>query len=242
MSESRPPLGLREIFVYAWRMYGSCASVLVPTFVVASIALRELLIVVLAVDLPPVALLLVTTLVQAVIPAFVGSVLVAPAVSVLARGAGQGLREAWGALADRRADVYRAAAWSGALALFAAITLGPVGILVQPMLLGPPLLIHEVALKRHPLNVAWERTRQMMGRDSRPLAYLLIIPAGVGLVLAFVLNAFGVLSSDVPGVARGILHFGVQGALTGAAIPYTAAVALLCYFDLASTLGGDEAR
>jgi hypothetical protein len=57
-----------------------------------------------------------------------------------------------------------------------------------------------------------------------------------------VLRAFGVLSGDVPGVARGIIYFGVQGALIGAAIPYVAAVGLLCYRDLASTLGGDDAR
>jgi hypothetical protein len=223
-------------------MYRPCAPVLVPTFAVAFIVLRELLLVVLVFDMPPLALLLVVTLVQAVIPAFVGSVLVAPAVAVLAADAGQGLREAWVAIADQRADVYRAAAWSGVLALFAAITLGPVGIIVQPILLGPPLLIHEIVLKRHPLNLAWERTKQMMGRDTRSLAFLLIIPAGVGLVLSSVLRAFGVLSGDVPGVARGIIYFGVQGALIGAAIPYVAAVGLLCYRDLASTLGGDDAR
>jgi hypothetical protein len=215
--------------------------VLVPTFLVAFIVLRELLVVVLVLDLPPVPLLLLVTLLQAVIPAFVGSLLVASAVPVLATGAAQGLREAWGALAAERPAVYRAAACSGGLALFAAITLGPVGIIVQPMVLGPPLLIHEVALKRHPLNVAWERTKQMISRDTRSLAYLLVIPAGVGLLLSFALRTFGVLSGDVPGVARGIVYFAMQGALIGAAIPYVAAVGLLCYRDLASTLGGDDA-
>ena len=49
------------------------------------------------------------------------------------------------------------------------------------------------------------------------------------------------VSGDVPGVARGIVYFAMQGALIGAAIPYVAAVGLLCYRDLASTLGGDDA-
>jgi hypothetical protein len=234
-----PPLGLTDLVSQAWRMYRSWAHLLVPTFAVAFVVLRELLLVALLIDLPALGLLLVVTLIQAVIPAFVGSVLIAPAVLVLAEGSGQRLRQAWAALAARRTEIYRAASWSGVLALFAAITLGPVGIIVQPMLLGPPLLIHEVVLKRHPLNVAWERSKQMMGRDNRTLLYLLIIPAGVGLVLSLSLRGFGVLSGDVPSVARGIIYFAVQGALIGAATPYVAAVALLCYRDLASTLGGD---
>jgi hypothetical protein len=80
----------------------------------------------------------------------------------------------------------------------------------------------------------------MIGRDTRSLAYLLIIPAGVGLLVASSLHAFGVWSGDVPGVARGIIYFALQGALTGAAIPYVAAVGLLCYRDLASPLDGDD--
>jgi hypothetical protein len=223
-------------------MYRPCAPLLVPTFLVAFILLRELLVVVLVLDLPPLPLLLLVTLIQAVIPAFVGSVLVASAVPVLATGASQRLREAWVALAPERAAIYRAAACSGGLALFAAITLGPVGIIVQPMVLGPPLLIHEVALKRHPLNVAWARTKKMIARDNRSLAFLLIIPAGVGLVLSFGLRTFGVLSGDVPGVARGVVYFAMQGALIGAAVPYVAAVGVLCHRDLAATLGGDEAH
>jgi hypothetical protein len=224
----------------AWQMYRPCAPLLVPTFAVAFIVLRELLLVVLVIDMPPLALLLVVTLVQAVIPAFVGSLLVAAAVPGVATGARQGLRDAWDALAAEHPALYRAAACSGGLALFAAITLGPVGIIVQPMLLGPPLLIHEVVLKRHSLDAAWERTKEMIGHDTRSLAYLLVIPAGVGLLLSTVLRAVGVLSGDVPGVGRGIVYFAVQGAMIGAAIPYVAAVGVLCYRDLASTLGGDD--
>jgi hypothetical protein len=236
------PLGLIDLLSEAWRIYRPCAPLLVPTFLIAFIVLRELLLIVLLFDLPPVALLLVVTLVQAVIPAFVGSLLVAAAVPVLAAGPRQRLREAWGSLDAQRPSVYRSAGWSGALALFAAITLGPVGIIVQPMLLGPPLLIHEVALERHPIALAWERVKQMISRDTRSLAYLLIIPAGVGLLVSITLRAFGVLSGDVPGVARGVIYFAVQGTLIGAAIPYVAAVGLLCYRDLAATLGGSESR
>ena len=220
----------------AGQMYRPCAPVLVPTFAVAFMLLRELLVVALVFDMPPVPLLLVVTLLQAVIPAFVGSLLVAAAIPVLATRAGQGLRETWGALAPQRSAIYGAAARSAGLALFFAITLGPVGIIVQPMVLGPPLLIHEVVLKRHPLDVAWARTKKMMARDTRSLAFLLVIPAGVGLVLSVALRTFGVLSGDAPSVARGIAYFAMQGALTGVAIPYVAAVGLLCYRDLAAEL------
>ncbi len=214
---------------------------LVPTFMVTFILLRELLLLVLIFDLPPVPLLLVVTLVQALIPAFVGSLLLAPAVVVLG-GKAKRLREAWTALAPHRHAIYRSGLYSAGLGLFAAITLGPVGIIVQPMLLGPPLLIHEVALKRNPLPVAWERSKEMVSSDARALAYMLIIPAAVGLLLSVTLRTFGVLSGDVPGVARGVVYFAVQGAMIGAALPYVAAVGLLCYRDLASTLGGGDSR
>ncbi|HEX2277686.1 MAG TPA: hypothetical protein VHN13_11240 [Candidatus Tectomicrobia bacterium] len=210
-----------------------------PTFIVAFIILRELLVIVLIVDLPPLPLLLVVTLVQAVIPAFVGSVVLAPAVTILATNGKEGLREAWKNLAEVRPHIYRCAACSAGFGLFAAITLGPVGLIVQPMILGPPLLIHEIVLHKRSLEGAWERTKEMISTDARSLALLLVIPAGVGLVLSITLRAFGILSGDVPGVARGVVYFALQGALIGAAIPFVAAVALLCYRDLASTPGAD---
>ena len=237
---SERPLGVGELVSHAWKMYRPCAPLLVPTFLVAFIVLRELLLVVLLIDMPPLALLLVVTLVQAVIPAFLASLLVAAAILVLASSAGT-LREAWTALEAHRPALYRSAVGSAGLALFAAITLGPVGIIVQPIVLGPPLLVHEVALQGHKFELAWERTKEMISRDTRPLAYLLIVPATVGLLLSITLRAFGVLSGDVPGVARGVVYFAVQGAMIGTAIPYVAAVGLLCYRDLASTLGGEAA-
>jgi hypothetical protein len=234
-------LGPADLIAKAWKLYRPAAPMLVPSFLVAFIVLRELLLVVLIIDLPPVGLLLLVTLVQSVIPAFAGSVLLAPAVTVLATDTKKGLREAWKALAEVRPHIYRTAACSAGLALFAAITLGPVGIIVQPMLLGPPLLIHEVVLHRRSLEAAWEQTKEMISRDTRSLALLLVIPAGVGLLVSITLRAFGILSGDVPSVARGVVYFALQGALIGAALPFVAAVALLCYRDLASTPGAGDA-
>ncbi len=114
--------------------------------------------------------------------------------------------------------------------------------MVQPMVLGPPLIIHEIVLKKHGLKLAWERTREMVSADSLQLVYLLAIPAIVGLILTIFLRAFGVLSGDIPGMARGIVYFAVQGALVGAALPFVAAVGLLLYEEMAAPLGGDEAR
>jgi hypothetical protein len=222
-------------------MFWPRAPLLVPTFMVAFIVLRELLLVVLIIDMPPLPLALIVALIQSVIPAFVGSVALAPTVTIMATDEKKRLREAWKSLADVRPHIYRAAACSAGLALFTAITLGPVGIIVQPMILGPPLLIHEVVLHRRSLEAAWERTREMIARDTRSLALLLVIPAGVGLVVSITLRAFGILSGDVPGLARGIVYFALQGALIGAAVPFVAAVALLCYRDLASAPGADDA-
>ena len=223
-------------------MFSAFAPVLMPPFLVAFIALRELLLLVLVVeDLTPLAFLLVATLVQALIPAFVGSLLVASALPVLA-GKAKSLREGWAGLADRRAAIYRAASWSSGLALFATVTLGPVGIIIQPMILGPPLLIHEIVLRNHGLSRAWERTKEMMAADSRQLVYLLAIPAVIGVLLTIFLRAFGILSGDSTGLIRGVLYFAAQGALLGIAIPFVTAVGLLLYEEMASSLGGDEAR
>jgi hypothetical protein len=239
---SERSLGLADLVSRAWRLYRPRAPLLVPTFLAVFIVLRELLLVVLVIDLPDLTLLLVVTLVQAVVPAFVGSLLIAATVPVLATDTYRGLRDSWASLSAHRHAVYRCAAWSAGLALFAAITLGPVGIIVQPMLLGAPLLVHEVTLHRRGFEAAMDRTKQMISRDTRSLAYMLIVPAAVGLLVSITLRTFGVLSGDVPGVARGIVYFALQGALIGMALPYVAAVALLCYWDLASTLGGEEAR
>jgi hypothetical protein len=232
---------LGDLLREAARIYRALAPVLVPPFVVAFIVLRELLVVVLAVeDLKPFALLLVTTFVQAIVPAFVGSLLVASALPVLSGHAGR-MREAWGMLSDRRSDIYRAAGLSSGLALFFTITLGPVGIIIQPMLLGPPLLIHEIVIQGHSPAKGWARTKEMLAADSRQLIYLLAIPASIGIILTTVLRAFGVLSGNIPGVVKGVLYFAVQGALIGAALPFVAAVGVLLYEEMASSLGSGEA-
>ena len=233
---------LGDLLREAARIYRGLVPVLVPPFVVAFIALRELLLVLLAIedlDRTPVALLLLATFVQAIVPAFLGSLLVASALPVITGHAGR-LGEGWAALADRRGDVYRAAGLASGMALFATVTLGPVGVIVQPMIYGPPLLIHEVVLQRHGLSQGWARTKEMMAADSRQLIYLLAIPASIGIILATFLNILGVLSGDVPGVLKGVLYFATQGALLGAAMPFVAAVGVLLYEEMASTLGGGE--
>jgi hypothetical protein len=197
------------------------------------------LLVVAAVDRSPLAVLLLAVIVQAVIPAFVGSLLVAAALVVLA-GEADAIGPAWEALADQRADIYRAAGWSAIFALFAAVTLGSFGIIVQPVVLGPPLVIHDVVLRRSGLDLAWTRARSMVSHDSVQLVYLLTIPAAIGILLSSAVGAFGAVSGDLPGALRAVLHFAAQGALVGAAIPLVATVGALLYAEMASTIGGEE--
>jgi hypothetical protein len=183
-------------------MYRSTAPLLVPAFLIGFIILRELLLVVLITDLPPIPLLLLVTLVQSVIPAYAGSVLLAPAVSILAADSKMHLREAWNDLAEVRRDIYQTAACSAGFALFAAITLGPVGLIVQPMLLGPPLLIHEVVLHRRSLQEAWEHTQGMISHDSRPLVMMLFIPAAPSESCQATCRAWPAASCTSPSRAR----------------------------------------
>ena len=220
-------------------MYAARAGRLVPACVLVFIVLRELLLVIAAVDRSPVAVLLLAVIIQAMIPAFVGSLLVAAAVVVLA-GEAEAIGPAWAALSEQRADIYRAAGWSALLALFAAVTLGAFGIIIQPVVLGPPLVIHDMVLRRSGLDLAWTRARDMVSRDSLQLVYLLAIPAAIGIVLSSAVRAFAALSGDIPGAPRAFLHFAAQGALLGAAIPLVAAIGALLYGEMASTPGGEE--
>jgi len=233
------PLGLGGVLRQAGAMYAARAGRLVPASVLVFILVRELVLVVAAVDGSPTAVLLLAVVVQAVIPAFVGSLLVAAAVVVLT-GEADAIGPAWAALADQRPEIYRAAAWSSMMALFAAVTLGSFGVIIQPVVLGPPLVIHDLVLRRSDTEQAWSRARDMVSHDSLQLVFLLAIPAAIGIVLSSVIGAFGALSGGIPGVLRAVLHFGAQGALIGTAIPLVAAVSTLLYGEMASTLGGEE--
>jgi len=233
------PLGLGGVLRQAGAMYAARAGRLVPACAVVFILLRELLLVIVALDRSPLAVLLVAVIIQAVIPAFVGSLLAATAVAVMA-GEADGIGPAWAALADRRADLYRAARWSAVMAFFAAVTLGSFGVIIQPVVLGPPLVMHDIVLRRNRLDVAWERARDMVSRDSLQLVYLLTIPAAIGILVSSTVGGFGTLSAGLPGPVRAVLHFATQGALVGAVIPLVAAIGALLYGEMASTLGGEE--
>lgn len=228
----QPHLGLGGVLRQAGALYGAAAGRLVPASVVTFILLRELLLVVVLVDRSPLAVLLLAAVIQAVIPAFVGSLLVAIALVVMA-GEAEGIGPAWAALSDQRADIYRAAGWSAIFSLFAAITLGAFGVIIQPVVLGPPLVIHDVVLQRSPLDRAWSRARDMVSRDSVQLVYLLTIPAAIGILISSAVGGFGTLSSDLPGALRAVLHFAAQGALVGAALPLVAAVGAVLYGEMA---------
>ena len=90
----------------------------------------------------------------------------------------------------------------GDLALFATVTLGPVGIIIQPMLLGPPLLLHEIVLKRHGVTSPGNEQGDGGRTDSRQLVYCSPSPPSWARAHD-VPRAFGVLSGDIPGVLRG---------------------------------------
>jgi hypothetical protein len=235
----RAPLGLGGVLRQAAELYATRAGRLVPACALVFIILRELVLVLVPLDGSPVAILLLAVIIQAVIPAFVGSLLVAATVVVLADRA-EAIRPAWAALSDRRIDIYRAARWSALMAVFAAVTLGSFGIIVQPVVLGPPLVIHDIVLRGNRLDLAWERARDMVSHDSVQLVYLLVIPAAIGILLSSAVQGFGTLAGGLPGALRAVLHFAAQGALVGAAIPLVAAVGTLLYGEMASTLGGDE--
>ena len=221
----RRALPFSELIRTARRDYTAGAGRILPPFVVAFVLLRLPLL-----GIDDSALANIVT--QIVVPVVVGSLLTAAATIVLRsrRGAAgsPGLRDLnW-------LNLLGASAIAVALALLATIIMGPIGLLVQPALLGPPFLMHAIVLEGRALDDAGKRAFSLIRRDARLPLYLLLIALTLGLVVTVLLGVVAVLTNSFEETTQDIVLVAAQGALVGFLVPFVAAVGLRSYEDLAA--------
>jgi hypothetical protein len=196
--------------------------VVLPVFVVVFVCLRLALLLLPSAEEDPGGRLVLLLLVQAVGPAFAGSLLFAWLTAMLddrpeLGGQPPGARPWLG-------TVLAAAGISALLALVLVVLLGGAGLLLQPALYGPPVVLPAIVLERKSLGAAWVRAKAVLKRDARIPAYVLV---GVGLAGLVALAALAAAVTLAAG--RDQAQLAVQGIALGLTLPYVAAVGLAAF-------------
>jgi hypothetical protein len=220
----RRALPFSDLIRTARRDYTACAARILPPFIVAFVLLRLPL---LGIDDSALA----NIVAQIVVPVVVGSLLTAAATIVFRsnRDAGRpaGVRDLnW-------VHLLGASAIAVALVLFGTIIMGPIGLLVQPALLGPPFLMHAILLEGRPLDDAGKRAFSLIRRDARLPLYLLLIALTLGLVVTVLLGVVAVVTNNFEESTQDVVLIVAQGALMGLVVPFVVAIGLRSYEDLA---------
>ena len=174
---------------------------------------------------------------QTLLPPFVGSLLVGRSSRVIANqvaGRRVSLREA-GPPEGSRSHLFAAAMLSAFLVLAVSVAMGLVGFFLgAQLLLGPPLLVHVIALERLSFTDGWARTREIVrGNALRMFLYLLCIALGLMLVefpLAQGISALllEVIPTDFPE----LVFFPVLGIVIGVGMSLMSAFMFESYLDL----------
>jgi hypothetical protein len=137
--------------------------------------------------------------------------------------------------------VLAAAGISALLALVLVVLLGGAGLLLQPALYGPPLLLPAIVVERKSLGAAWRRTRAALRRDARIPAYVLVGVGIAGLAGVAALAAAVPLTDGLDPTGRDQVQLTVQGAALGLTLPYVAAVGLAAFERVAGADPSSEA-
>ncbi len=184
-----------------------------------------------------VAAQVILTLTSIVLVALAGSFALHCATVILADGV-SGRATSPGAAARSLRGQFRDLVSAGLLvgmlsiaALF--LPFGPLGSMVLvPMLLGPPVLAHVLAVEAKSFPEAVARARMLLGGNwGRVLITLLNIAFVLG-ILQLVLLSFSVaLLAEAGGLAVLLLTF-IQTLIAAIALPYLASAAFVTYLDL----------
>jgi hypothetical protein len=144
-----------------------------------------------------------------------------------------GIREALQSLRPHRREFFAAALASALISMLLQF-IPPIGLVVIPLLLGPPIVGHTIALQDKTLSQAWARSKELLaGEWLRITLYLISFVFAVALVQVPVIwgaeAGFDSLNSDD-------LHFMLRaltvGIVAGVTFPYLAACGFLAYLDL----------
>jgi hypothetical protein len=155
-----------------------------------------------------------------------------------------GARDAVESLRPHQKELF-AAALAAALISILLQFIPPIGLVVIPLLLGPPIVGHMIALQQMTLSEAWARSKTLLaGEWVRIALYLISFVFAVALVQVPVIWGAeaifdAVQSNDLHYMLRAL----TVGTMAAATFPFLAACGLLAYLDLrarAEELGPTE--
>jgi hypothetical protein len=230
---ARPPR-FSELLSEAATFYRARFAALVPTFVVAYATIVALPLLAL-IDLSDAALATLAFALQ-ILSALVGATLFASAAIVYSDHVGgtrSSLRAALVSVRPLAREVITAALFSAIFSMFALTLLGSLGLLLQPLFVGPPILIQVVAIEHLRLRDAWPRTRVIAsGQWTRVVGMLLGIVLAIALVLIGIFGFVETGTRAASDAARLGVFVAIQGLIAGLTYPYLAAAQFVLYRDL----------
>jgi hypothetical protein len=130
-------------------------------------------------------------------------------------------------------ELVAAAMFGALLGMLFVFGLQGIGLLLQTLFYGPPLIAQVIALEAKSFQAATPRVREMgRGQLGRLLGYLLAVTLGTGLILVL-LPLIIASSSEALGEAGQLgVYVLVSVTLGAAALAFFSAVSTVAYFDL----------
>ena len=151
------------------------------------------------------------------------------------------VRGALSSLGSQRKELVASALLSGMIGLALAVFLGFIGLLLQALFYGPPVLVQVVTLERMTVQQAWPRAGTLIkGATPRVLLYLLTIVLGVGLLSQLTLIVLAQLFAGIQETARFAALSALQILAVGLTLPLLACTSFVIYQHLRASRDGAE--
>lgn len=151
------------------------------------------------------------------------------------------VRGALSSLGSQRKELLASALLSGMIGLALAVFLGFLGLLLQALFFGPPVLVQVIALERLTLQQAWPRARVLIkGATPRVVLYLLTIVLGIGLLSALTLSLLAELLGGIEETARFAVLSALQIFAVGLTLPLLACASFVIYRHLRASRDAAE--
>ena len=152
------------------------------------------------------------------------------------------VRGAYASLGSQRKELLASALLAGMIGLALAVFLGVIGLLLQALFYGPPVLVQVVTLERMMLQQAWPRTGALIkGATPRVVLYLVTIVLGIGLLSQLILGVLAQLLAGIEETARFAALSALQILAVGLTLPLLACTSFVIYRHLrASRDAADE--
>jgi hypothetical protein len=221
-------------------MYGANVMAVAPTFLIAYFVLLGAQAVFLL-DMPAGIRDLLGLLIAIALPFVIGSVLfaVTSVVAVEEETVGSALSR----LRALKRDLLAAGLLVAVIASFFAYFAADFALILEAVILGPPLVIQTIALERLHLRDAWPRTKQLAQRKwGQAISYLMMVVLGVGVIGSLALSLVGSMLLNASDATITAVFLPLQALTKALAYPFVAMVqvALWLNFKEESEAGEDS--